>query len=407
MDGCAYFLSALAKAKGLDSLVAVGYELLANPIVVADKAWRAISIASDAKISDDPSFNEFLTRGVLSFDTVSANLKAKLVDRIEQSAAPFVIMEPGMKYERLVGKVVIGSRSVAIISVIAANRPFDSGDADTVSMLCNAVSAEMQKNKFLHYTRGLLYEEFIAELIEGRLTSAAIINERARSLGLNTKKYIYILTVDIKGFDLEQFSLPYMRDYLEKMMAGSHALIYSDYITILTSYQRERDLFASDAPKLEAFLAQYNIKCGLSRPFGSLELIRPHYLQSLEALSLGERMDGGPKIYAYADYAVYYIARVCARADDIEAFCDPRLRLLMEYDREHKTSFTDSLHTYLKCSRNITKTANALHLHRNSMIYHLKRIEEILNIDISDSATLLSIELTFRFLEYDKKLPAK
>ena len=46
--------------------------------------------------------------------------------------------------------------------------------------------------------------------------------------------------------------------------------------------------------------------------------------------------------------------------------------------QEHKTSFTESLYAYLKLSRNITNTAKALNLHRNSLIYHLKRIQEIL-----------------------------
>jgi DNA-binding PucR family transcriptional regulator len=74
----------------------------------------------------------------------------------------------------------------------------------------------------------------------------------------------------------------------------------------------------------------------------------------------------------------------------------------MEYDKEHNTSFTYSLYAYLKYSRNITEAAKALHLHRNSMIYHLKRIEEILGFPLTESSTLLHIELSFRFMEYDR-----
>jgi DNA-binding PucR family transcriptional regulator len=59
---------------------------------------------------------------------------------------------------------------------------------------------------------------------------------------------------------------------------------------------------------------------------------------------------------------------------------------------------------YLTNSRNITNAAKALHLHRNSMVYHLKRIEEVLDFKLSDSEKLLQIELSFRLMEYDKHL---
>jgi DNA-binding PucR family transcriptional regulator len=41
------------------------------------------------------------------------------------------------------------------------------------------------------------------------------------------------------------------------------------------------------------------------------------------------------------------------------------------------------------------------------MIYHLKRIEEILNFSLSDNEMLLHIELSFRLMEYDKKFNKK
>lgn len=399
----AAFLTALARAKGLDTIVSVGHRLLGNPIIVSDKSWKAIAIASDEKESDDEGFNEFLTDGALSFDTVSINIKDKLTDRIEKSEKPFVYKEANMKYRRLFSKVIIGARPVATVSVIECTRPFKDEDFDRVTMLSNALSAEMQKNKFMHYTRGLLYEEFIVELIEGRFQSSELIQKREKSLNLGMKKYIYVLTVDIKGFDVQQFSVTYMRDYLERMLPGSKALIYSDSITIVASYAHENDLYDSDIEKLSVFLREYGIKCGVSRGFSELKRLREHYEQSLEALRLGEHMDSEESVYSYGDYAIYHIARICSEHGDLKSLCHPKLETLMKYDKEHKTAFTDSLYIYLRRSRNITNTAKALHLHRNSMIYHLKRIEEILGFSLHNNDMLLHIELSFRLMEYDKK----
>ena len=404
MNGAAELLSAVAKARGIYSVVSVGYEMLGNPVIVSDKSWKAIVVATDEKESDDKGFNEFLTQGALSLDTVSFDIKDKLTNRIEQSEKPFRYQGTQMKYARLFGRVMAGNRPVATISVIEMNHPFTDEDHETIAMLCNAISAEMQKNKFLHYTRGLLYEELIVELIEGKGDNAVLLSERIKTLGAGMKKYIYVLTIDIKGFDAEQFSLSYMRDYLEKMVSGSKALIYNENIVIVASCADESGLQEEDIKLLREFLGEYNMRGGISRSFLRMEDLSEHYRQSLEALDIGARMDSGAHLHSYDDYAVYHIAKACSKVADLRVFCQPKLYELMDYDREHNTSFMNSLYAYLKYSRNITETAKALHLHRNSMIYHLRRIEEILGLSLNDSNILLHIELSFRFMEYDKQI---
>ena len=400
-------LTSLAKARGLESIVTIAYKALGNPIIVNDKSWKALAIASDVSETDDIAWNEFMTNGALSLEVVSMNIKEKLTDRIEQSETPLWCKEASMKYPRLFCRVAVGSRPVATVAVIEYYKPFVERDYFLLSMLANAISAEMQKNKFLHYTRGLLYEEFILDLIEERLKNPSVIDEKVKSLSLGLKKHIHVITIDVKEFDITYFSIPYMRDYLEKMVNGSKAIIYNDKITMILSYNSEREIFEADAGRLRDFLGEYNLHAGLSRAFTKLEELKSHYEQSLEALELGTHIDSDLTIYAYDDYAIYHIAKVCADSSDLHQFYHPKLEYLMEYDTEHKTSFTDSLYMYLKNSRNITNTAKALHLHRNSMIYHLKRIEEILNFSLSDNEMLLHIELSFRLMEYDKKFNKK
>ena len=400
-------LLALSKAKGLQTIVDIGYKMLENPLIVSDKSWKALALTSQISIPDDRGWNEFINEGALSLNTVSMDIKNNLTDKIEQSERPFVLKETSMKYPRMFGKVIIGSRPVATVSVIEYNRPFIERDYQLLALFCNAVSAEMQKNKFLHYTRGLLYEKFIEDLLEGRINNTGVIESQIKNLNLEIKEYIYVLAIDIRRFDSKHFSVSYMRDYLEKMISGSKALIYNDNITIVASYPRKNMIFELDAVNLKEFLGQYNIRCGLSRCFTDLTQLRYYYNQAMQALELGYHMDSDKYFYTYDDYAIYHIAKACSASAQLKVFCHPKLLCLMEYDREHKTSFTDSLYAYLKLSRNITNTAKALNLHRNSLIYHLKRIQEILEIDIHSSDTLLHIELSFRLLEYEKKIERK
>jgi|GEM_PF-3025354 len=55
-----------------------------------------------------------------------------------------------------------------------------------------------------------------------------------------------------------------------------------------------------------------------------------------------------------------------------------------------------TLRVYLDTGRNITKTAEHLHLHRNSVHYRIERIRELLNVDLDDPDERLLLELGCR-----------
>ena len=48
-----------------------------------------------------------------------------------------------------------------------------------------------------------------------------------------------------------------------------------------------------------------------------------------------------------------------------------------------------------------------MHLHRNTLVYHLKRIEEIMDVSLSDANVIQLFDLSFRLLEYDKQIERK
>ena len=64
------------------------------------------------------------------------------------------------------------------------------------------------------------------------------------------------------------------------------------------------------------------------------------------------------------------LLKTYARADLIH----PALYELMAYDEKNHAELTDTLEAYLLCRHNYVKTAERLCIHRNTLLYRLKRI---------------------------------
>lgn len=58
--------------------------------------------------------------------------------------------------------------------------------------------------------------------------------------------------------------------------------------------------------------------------------------------------------------------------------------LLRDYDRTHKTDLMNLLYVHLIQERRATETASILNMHRNTVLYHIERIQELLGVDLDD-----------------------
>lgn len=73
---------------------------------------------------------------------------------------------------------------------------------------------------------------------------------------------------------------------------------------------------------------------------------------------------------------------------------------LAEYDERHNSNLCQTLRTYLAEDSNIGKASKRLAIHRNTMVYRINKIHDILGFAIDDKKA--SLELRIAFYCYDK-----
>jgi len=401
----ARLLTAVADVSdAMESLMRIGAGALGNPIVLTDRGWNLIAKSNDAEILDDENWIELMANGCLSPESVTAGIRENLADKIESSGNPLVYQGSGMKYPRMLMRVRQGGKTVATVSVIEYFRRFRKQDEILLGLFATAMAAELQKHGAARHMRGILYEDFIESLLDGRLRDPNVVGERAKLFGVSNHKHLYVFVFDVSEYDPNQFSITYMRDTLEHMISGGRALIYDNKIIIIADFSRAHDVFKDELASLGAFLKKHNIRCGISRRCGELAQMRRHYEQACNAMRVGAHLYPGQYIYPYGEYAIYHIVEAVCASGDIVEYCHPALIKLLEYDQEYGAAFAKSLYTYLAHFRSMSKAAAELNLHRNTLLYHIQRAEDIMEIDLSDNNTSLLIELSFRMLEYEKKL---
>ena len=135
------------------------------------------------------------------------------------------------------------------------------------------------------------------------------------------------------------------------------------------------------------------VALGVSGCQQGAETIALSFSQSLQGLRLGRRLDPAEGLYLYRDYQLYDLLCRTMDADGLRALCDETVAPLADHDQREGTHYVKTLRVYLRSRFNVTHTAAAMHVHRNTMMYQLDTIRDLLPLDLDNPEDQLKIQM--------------
>jgi DNA-binding PucR family transcriptional regulator len=116
-------------------------------------------------------------------------------------------------------------------------------------------------------------------------------------------------------------------------------------------------------------------------------------------LNTGLLKDNTIWCYDFDTYALEILLDRCREGHTPLDLCPEKLQTLIDYDQEHNRNYVHILKTYLECNMSVAKAMKLLYVQRATLLYQLKRIEEISQLDLHDYQTRLYLMLYFQITE--------
>lgn len=102
----------------------------------------------------------------------------------------------------------------------------------------------------------------------------------------------------------------------------------------------------------------------------------------------------------------YYVQIVCSCALPYighARYLERELTELASEDEAKETKFYETLKQYLLVGNNVSMAAKKMFIHRNTMIYRLSKINEILGVDINEPGIAHKILISILLREQEKE----
>ena len=145
----------------------------------------------------------------------------------------------------------------------------------------------------------------------------------------------------------------------------------------------------------QEFLKKYQLSCGISYPFRGLTLLPDMLIQSRYAAQKAFEQDLPLELFpeVYSDY----LSTLLTEHSSKESLIHPAVRALANQGGD---SLVQCLYIFLLNGRSIADTARAMYVHRNTLIYRLGKIEDVLGRELkslSDEELLSLLVSCFLF----------
>lgn len=166
---------------------------------------------------------------------------------------------------------------------------------------------------------------------------------------------------------------------------------YDDYVFVLLRNEA-CDLQDKLLQNLKKQLTQSNGSCSIGMKFCDLNQLRLQY--ELAAMPHKITIFAKQRIKYYRDILESHIVNIITSRFPLRAVCHSAAIRLQEYDMENGTNYLETLEVYLLNNRSLLAASSKLFLHRSTLAYRIKCIQNITQIQFEDPDERLHILLS-------------
>ena len=395
----------LPHVTNLQQLCDLAYRILGNPVFVCDMTHTILAYTRCVEVSD-PMWSYNIVQGTLERNTLFQDREVSIVhENSVAQQAPVLVEDSYQDYPRLIKTLSSKNSAAGVMVVTAYFKPFDDHDSDLVELIASFMLPIMERERFSFSAGVKSVENFFRQLLDGAQYSSERVNKRLQLLNYPIQPYIYVLCIcesrEVKPARngsisalLEQFS----------HISGCHTFLYNT--TLVCIYGDESDItdWDTQAPQLTGILKKEGLLAGISRRIDSLHRLREHYGQARDALEIGRKLVREDTLYFLYDRYSSFLLLQCVPEEELNHYCHQNILSLWEYDQTHNTELCITLQVYLEQAKSLSKAADILYIHRNTVRYRIHKCMELMHTDFEDGNDIFTYILSLRILEFQKKL---
>lgn len=228
---------------------------------------------------------------------------------------------------------------------------------------------------------------YTAVVLDVSFSSQFSPNELIKIEQFENAKIKNILSVlDTYNNQQEQNLIIYSRQKKIIVLIGSKSKQLEDIAVI-------KELVNNMIRIVESNVSNVTLIAGIGKQYPHIIDISNSFYEAQATLRILKESAPKRTVSHYDDFRLRHFLNRNIKSDEMNDFINEVLGPLIAHDLEHQSDLVNTLEVWVNNSLNTAQAARALFVHRNTMLYRISKIKELLQFDIEQPEELMSIQL--------------
>lgn len=337
---------------------------------------------------------ELLFVTYMGFEEDDDSLLMLLEESIEKKLSGVVVLIND-KDRKSISKIIINRANEENLPLFTI--PWDVKLIDIIQEIFLKIEQKREESKNAKH--------FLESLILSPSKQDEDIQTLAEFYNIKLRPFYYICIFKMEELlntsdDMEDVSKYIVRSLVEGLNEENYTLIPMECANHMTGliFANDYEEAKKSSDSVEAVFnfvsAKYpnaEISLSFSRIRGSKSEIKTSYKEAFKALSMIHIYNKDSKVIRYEELGIIRLLIELDDVRDIEKYCYENLGPILQYDEKHGMDLIGTLKCYFKNNRHLLKTSQELFIHRNTLLYRLSTMKDLLKRDLDDAMTDLEL----------------
>ena len=387
--------------QNMNKVIAATHEIFDKPVLFVDEYFHVVSMQPSVPIGI-PEWDEICRTKAMNREQIFHTLDEFLSGKEAFYKPFFACTGSCAEYPRIFAEVVQDNRVHGHLLVFWDGAPPTDEDFHIISLvvdaLCLRISSRIKSMGSWNLALSTKLEDLLAPDTPPHLEQLA-----CDAISSTMQPEYTICVTTIGALASQRAFAEYAVHELQQLYRNVICLIYDNSIVVLYGGTGRH---GSGAPmhsrvfadKLFEFFGSHDMICGLSDSFTDPKETRSHYRQALLTARLALKL-GRNSSTTFSDLMPLPIFLSVLEKDTPETFIHPAIFKMREYDRENGTAYYETMRAFSFNMHNKDRTAAALCIHRNTLLYRLGRISELFHVPYEHDQAALNLLCSYLILE--------
>lgn len=389
--------------KDYQTLVDQAWNAFHNPLILSDANNKVLGISKKYDPKEmDKEWNYLCTYGYSSLNSIQKmRYDYSSIDFLHHGLQPYYFSSNqqmkfgGVSYCMYCDNLICGR-----ITLLAKERPLNTGDYQLLQTIAEVLEPLLKQpyyERLFQRSSSVFYNLLFSKPYDEASLEMQLRYQQWKKTDLYQLTLIYF--PEENHHDVGS-SINLMLHTLSHQLPNCVTMRKKPYILLLSNQEfcktpdflQFQQIIGSSAP----------VQIGFSLPCWGINNTNYLFDQAKAAIHYGKLFAPDKKWYFLRDYAIEYILASSSFSERLHGCC-PSALVLWNTLRKNDPELLDTLKCYLDNERSVSKTSAALFTHRNTILYRIKKTQELLQENLDDTYTRDYIRLSLRILELYEK----